>query len=273
MVVLTNVSLQFDGRGNEFLENDLRQTIGIANLWTITIWMKPFETSSIFNPISGQPEFKPDGKTLFHIKGLDHHRNEILIWGERIENSVNEEYIIVENWNKDSKRIRLTRFNLAQKRQEWRNFSCAWNGDNLIAWDNGIELTDFNETLSGTGSFIMEDPTASGRQRSVRIAAAYSGISASSDGPRIITYSGLLGPIGVWSDVLEAIELGEVASGTFGFDLATNSGTYTSSASLAHWWRLGADSADIGKDYAPAGDIDVGVNTIVTGTNIVVDSP
>lgn len=270
MPILTNVSLQFDGKGNEFLENAFRQTMGVANLWTITIWMKPLETPSVFDPISGQPQFKPDGKAFFHLKGVT-HRNEVLIWGERIENSTNEEYIFVENWDDTAKRIRITRFNMAQKRQEWRNFSCAWNGENLIAWDNGIELPDISETLSGTGSFVMEDPTASGRLRSVRIAAAYSGISASLDGPRIVTYSGLMGPIGMWDEVLDATELGEIASGTFGFDLTTDSGTYTSSANLQHYWRLGADSADIGADYA--GDINVGVDSTVTGVNIVVDSP
>jgi len=232
--------------------------------------MKPLETPSVFDPISGQPQFKPDGKAFFHLKGVT-HRNEVLIWGERIENSTNEEYIFVENWDDTAKRIRITRFNMAQKRQEWRNFSCAWNGENLIAWDNGIELPDISETLSGTGSFVMEDPTASGRLRSVRIAAAYSGISASLDGPRIVTYSGLMGPIGMWDEVLDATELGEIASGTFGFDLTTDSGTYTSSANLQHYWRLGADSADIGADYA--GDINVGVDSTVTGVNIVVDSP
>jgi hypothetical protein len=230
--------------------------------------MKPLETATIFDS-SGRPQFRPDGKALLHFKGKA-HRNEILIWGERIENSVNEEFIVVENFDEQSKRIRITRFNLAQKRKEWRNFSCVWNGDNLIAYNNGIELADISETLSGTGSFIMSDPTVSGRARSVRIAAAYSGIAQSTDAPRLVAYSGLIGPVGMWDTALTAVELGEVASGTFGFDLATNSGTYTSSASLQHWWRLGADSSDIGADYA--GAIDVGVDATVSGVNIVVDS-
>jgi hypothetical protein len=267
VVVLTNVSLQFNGT-SEYLENAIRQTQGVANLWTITLWLKPFETLSLFDA-AGVPTYKPDGKALLHIKGLT-HRNEVLIWGDRIENSTTEEFIVVENWDNKGDRIRITRFNMAQKRNEWRNFSCAWNGNNLIAWDNGLEITDYSETLSGTGSFIMEDPTASGRQRSVRIAAAYSGTASTLDGPRIITYSGLLGPVGVWNSLLTGLELGEVASGTFGIDLSTNSGTYTSSANLVHWWRLGGDSADIGADYA--GAVNLGVNATVTGTNIVVDS-
>ena len=269
MPVLTNVSLQFDGK-NEYLENAFRQTQGIANLWTITLWMKPFETSPLFDPISGQPLFKPDGKTLLHIKGVTHH-NEILIWGERINDSTHEECIVVENWGSDGKRIRITRFNLAQKRKEWRNFSCAWDGSNLIAWDNGIELADLSETLSGTGSFLMQDSTAQGRLRSVRIGAAYSGIAASNEGPRLITYSGLLGPFGVWDEVLDGAELRALTSGSFGADLTVNSGTYTSSANLQHWWRLGADDTDIGADYA--GTINVGDDATVTSGNIVVDSP
>lgn len=117
----------------------------------------------------------------------------------------------------------------------------------------------------------MVDPTASGRQRSVRIAAAYSGTAQSLDGPRLITYSGLFGPIGVWDKVLDSLELGEIASGTFGFDLTTDSGTYSSSANLQHWWRPGADNTDIGADYA--GTINVGDAATVSATNIVVDSP
>ncbi len=271
MPILTNVSLQFDGK-NEYLENALRQVQGVANLWTITIWMKPLETLSLFDS-EGRQLFRPDGKTLLHIKGKSHH-NEILVWGDRIENSVTEEFIVVENWDNTGRRIRITRFNMAQLRKEWRNFSCAWDGSNLIAWDNGIELTDISETLSGTGgSFIMEDPTSSGRFRSVRIAAAYSGLATNLDGPRIITYSGLLGPVGMWGEVVDAPELREIASGTFGFDLTTDSGTYSSSADLKHWWRLGAEAGDLGKDYAIANTIDVGVDATVTGTNIVVDSP
>ncbi len=267
MVILTNVSLQFDGK-NEILENAFRQTQGIANLWTITIWMKPLETAPLFDP-EGRPTFKPDGKALLHIKGAS-HRNEILIWGERINNSVSEEFIMVENWDNGPDRIRITRFNMAQKRKEWRNFSCAWDGSNLIGWDNGVEITDFSETISGMGSFVMEDPTASGRVRSVRIAAAYSGISQSLDGPRVITYSGLLGPIGVWDSVLGDLELGAVASGTFAYDLSTNSGTYTSSANLQHWWRLGANVDDVGADYS--GTINVGDDATISGLNVVADT-
>ncbi len=270
MPILTNVSLQFNGV-NEYLENTIRQAMGIANLWTITIWMKPFETSSLFDS-EGRQLFRPDGKALLHFKGAS-HRNEILIWGDRIEDATTEEFIVVENWDQAAGRIRVTRFNMAQKRNQWRLFSCAWNGSTLIAWDNGLEVTDFSQTLSGSGSFIQIDPPSSGTARSLRLAAAYSGTSQDLEGPRIVAYSGLLGPVGVWDEVLTEGELGAVVSGSFGFDLTTDSGTYTSSANNQHWWRLGADDTDLGFDYATTGSINVGDDATVSATNIVEDSP
>jgi len=265
MVVSTSVSVQFDGRF-ERLEHAIRKAQGIADLWTITIWMKPFETSSVFDQ-DGNALFEPDGRALLHFKGAT-HRNEILIWGERIEDETSEEYIVVENWNSKGDRIRVTRFNLAQQREEWRNFSCAWDGSNLIAWNNGVRLTDIHETYSGTGSFIMNDDPD--WLRSVRLATSYSGGVFEGGYPHVVSYSGLLGPIGVWNEVLSDLEVGEVASGTFGFDLTANSGTYTSSAGLQHWWRTGGDATQPGKDYQ--GTVDVGMEATITGSNIVVDS-
>lgn len=270
MPILTNVSLEFDGV-NEYLENTIRQALGIANLWTITIWMKPFETTTLFDA-EGRQLFRPDGKALVHFKGGS-SRNEILIWGDRVDSSTQEEFIIVENWDDSSQRIRMTRFNLAQKRKEWRLFSCAWNGSNLIAWHSGVELTNLDETYSGSGSFIMSDLDRDSQGRSIRIAAAYSGTANDLGGPRLVAYSGLFGPIGVWSEVLDPLEMGEIASGTFGFDLTANSGTYTSSANLQHWWRLGADNTDVGYDYVSTGKINVGDDATISGDNVIVDSP
>jgi hypothetical protein len=268
MVVLTTVSLQFDGKF-ERLEHAIRKAQGIANLWTITIWMKPFEVASVFDQ-DNQALFEPDGRALLHFKGAT-HRNEILVWGERIENETSEEYIVVENWDNKGERIRVTRFNLAQKREEWRNFSCAWDGSNLIAWNNGTRLTDIHETYSGiVGSFIMNDDP--NRLRSVRLATSYSGGVFEGDKSRIVSYSGLLGPIGIWNEVLGDLELGEIASGTFGFDLSADSGTYTSSVGLQHRWRLGGDAPRFGKDYVGIVDVDTDA-TVTSGSNIVVDSP
>ena len=47
-------------------------------------------------------------------------------------------------------------------------------------------------------------------------------------------------------------------------NLAVNSGNYTSSASLTHWWRLGNDINDIGKDYVGSIDMDQNASGITS---------
>lgn len=264
MAVLTNVSLRFKGV-DAYLENTVRQSLGFGNLWTISLWLKPFED------LPREKLTQINHRTLLHLKGAA-HKNEILIWADRITDT-SPDVIHVENWNCRGERVRITRFNMAQQRNEWRNFSVFWDGTNLIGWDNAIEISDTHETLSGTGGFLMEDPVASAG-RSVRIGAAYSGIAAAVELP-LSTWSGLMGPVAIWNTGVTDQELGVVVSGNFGLDLATNSGTYTSSANLVHWWRVGADSADIGADYATTvTGINVGDAATISGTNeIVVDSP
>jgi hypothetical protein len=119
----------------------------------------------------------------------------------------------------------------------------------------------------------MEDPIGSGG-RSVRLGAAYSGIAGAVEVP-LTAWSGLMGPVAIWNTAVTGSELRTVYSGGFGLDLTTNSGNYTSSANLVRWWRPGADSTDIGKDYTTTvTGINVGVNATITGTSeIVVDSP
>lgn len=264
MVVLTNVSLRFKGV-DAYLENTIRQSLGFANLWTISIWLKPFED----RPREKLPEIHH--RALVHLKGAT-HRNEVLIWADRITNT-EPDVIHVENWDKDSKRVRITRFNMAQQREQWRNFSVYWDGSNLIGWDNGVEIADIHETLSGTGSFVMQDPVASAG-RSVRLGAAYSGIAGALELP-LAAWSGHMGPVAIWDIGVTDQELGTVISGGFGIDLTTDSGTYTSSANLVHWWRPGADNTDIGKNYAVSGsEVNIGDNATISGINeIVVDSP
>lgn len=264
MPILTNVSLKFKGV-DAFLEKVMRQKLGIANLWTISIWLKPFED------LIREKLPVLNHRTLLHLKGSS-HRNEILIWADRITN-VKPDVITVENWDKKGDRLRITRFNMAQKRLEWRNFSVSWDGSNLIGWNNGFQITDIHETFLGTNTLAMEDLVASGG-RGVRVGAAYSGIAGAVIVP-LTTWSGLLGSIAIWDSQVTGSELREAVSGTFGFDLTTNSGTYQSSANLIHWWRLGADNTDIGRDFTvTSGLINIGDDATISGINsIVTDSP
>lgn len=87
-------------------------------------------------------------------------------------------------------------------------------------------------------------------------------------------FPGLQYQYALWSNQLTAAEVTAIYnSGAAGFDLLTNSGNYTSSATLLHWWQLGQNAANIGEDTGNHSTlIDLtGVN--MDASNRIVDSP
>jgi hypothetical protein len=254
-VTVTNtVSLQLNGV-DERLES-LSLPMGFANLWTMSFWIKP--TQFLPEPVTS------NNRVLAHLKGAT-RRGEVLIWGAKIEGAVLEEEIYVELSDSAGRRMRVVRFNSAQKRSEWRQFSCVWNGTSLIAYNQGLLITDMSVIQSG-GNGTMDDPTGG---RILRV-----GDLIEDTGPSLAGWSGTIGHISIWDSALGPAEYGPLISGGFGFDLLTNSGTYTSSANLVHWWKPGDDFPNVGIDYA--GDITLtsGTNATATGiNNVVTDFP
>lgn len=253
MTVTNTVAPIFNG-DTDRLENDTDQVLGFANLWTISMWLKATGHNV--------EEAYDDHHALMHIKGVT-HRGEILIWGAKIESSGREEEIHVELFDDVGKRLRVTRFNLVQKRNQWRNFSCVWDGTNLVAYDQGLPITDFYIQTSGVGS--QAEPTGG---RSLRVGDHFE------SGPSLAAWSGSIGHIAVWNTDLGSTEFGPVVSGGFSFDPSTDSGTYNSSANLVHHWRPGDDFPFVGQDYAGGLDIASGTNATATGIgNVVTDQP
>lgn len=253
MAVTNDVALQFNGV-DERLENSTNQSLGFANSWTISLWLRP---------IADIPEEAiASHHCLMHIRGTN-SRGEILIWGAKIEGSKYDEEIYVELWGNLGQRLRVTRFNSVQKRNEWRHFSCVWDGTNLIAYDQGLLVQDPTVLISGNGSQI-EPPDG----RSIRVGDCFG------TGPSLAAWSGILGHITVWDTDLGAGEFGPIVSGGFGFNAAANSGAYTSSANLVHYWKPGDDFPFVGQDFVGNLDIASGTNATATGiNNVVLDTP
>lgn len=253
MAVTNTVALRLSG--DERLESDTLP-MGFANLWTMSFWLKPL--LHLPEPIT------TDHKVIAHLRGAT-KRGEVLIWGARIEGSVYEEEIYVELSDSSGQRMRVIRFNSAQKRDEWRNFSCVWDGTSLIAYDQGLLIEDMAVIQSG-GNNIMDEP-AGGRRLRV-------GDLIEDTGPQLTGWSGIVGHIGIWNTPLGPGEFGPVISGGFSFDLSTNSGEYTSSANLVHWWKPGDDFPNVGQDYAGEVTLTSGAGATATGiNNVITDYP
>lgn len=254
MTVTNTVSLLINGV-DERLESE-SLPMGFANLWTMSFWIKP--TQFLPEPVSS------NHRVLAHLRGTT-RRGEVLIWGARIEGSKNEEEIHVEIGDSDGARLRIIRFNTVQKRNQWRNFSCVWDGTNLIAYDQGLLISDQFLVQSG-GNGVMDEPAGG---RILRV-----GDLIEDTGPILTGWSGIVGHIGIWNTALAPAEYGAVISGGFGFDLLTNSGTYTSGASLKHWWKPGDDFPNVGRDYAGEVTLTSGAGATATGVNnVITDYP
>jgi len=78
-----------------------------------------------------------------------------------------------------------------------------------------------------------------------------------------------------WDTDLTSASLLEIFNGKAPFDLKTNTGSYTESANLAHWWQWGFDASDIGKDTGLASAlIDMNANgQNMSAADIVSDVP
>ena len=250
MTVTNTVSLQLNGV-DERLES-LSLPMGFANLWTMSFWIKP----TLFEP---EP-LSTDHRVIAHLRGST-RRGEVLIWGARLEGAKYEEEIYVELGGSDGKRLRVTRFNSVQKRAEWRNFSCVWDGTSLIAYDQGLLIQDMTVIQSG-GDGAMDDPAGG---RILRV-----GDLIEDTGPSLAAWSGTVGHIGIWNVPLGPEEFGPIISGSFSFDLLTNSGTYTSSANLKHYYKPGDDFPNVGFDYAGNVFLTSGTNATATGINNVI---
>jgi hypothetical protein len=78
----------------------------------------------------------------------------------------------------------------------------------------------------------------------------------------------------IWNEVLDVTELVEIFTHGSSIDLRESVGSYTSPSNLQHYWKLGADSDDIGQDYGNGTAIDVDANASnIAKEDVVGDAP
>ena len=145
----------------------------------------------------------------------------------------------------------------------WTHFLIVWaTGPSPIVYINGV-LTAASST-SETAGVAVADPG----DRSVWFGSATGGG---------VSLQGNIHAAASWNaDVSSAIaDIYNAGVGST-FNLGADSGAYTFSANLMHWWLAGKDSADIGKDTgsgSPLIDIDTAVGGGLSSADIVADAP
>jgi len=218
---------------NESVEAD-RVTVGLANSWSISIWVKPDALDGASNMFVLQNA--PSGGS--------NNRREILIKPQTANDP-----LIVDLFDSAGVEFKKYWYDTVFASATWAHIVVTWDGTTLLTYvNNALETADTaSPDIAGTQS----DATA------LWTTVGYNHPDGNS------WLNGEIGPIGMWTSVLSAAEVTVINTGKFGFDLSANSGNYTSSANLIHWWKpcqVNDTTANALQDYK---------GTLTLNTNIV----
>jgi len=238
--------VDFNGT-DEYMQTDQTSTaLGPTNQWTIMAWVKP----------DWSPAF---GDTVLELYGNSGNNNRIIVKC----GGASATQFFMQIYDSAGSSRKQGQLNGVWGDGVWQQIVVTFDGtdtgDPFDAYKDG-SLLAINKTQNS--SCTMTDTYR------VVVGAALSGVAGSYADCRVHS-------IAMWDDLLTSGEINAIYNGGDGasFDLSQDSGSYTSSADLSRWWRLGLDSADIGKDYVD-GDVDLMDNASgITVSNIVTDSP
>jgi len=236
-------AIDFDG-STELLQNTTETVIGVVNTWTVAVWSR----------LDGTPS---GGMRVFDIKRAADTDSGIKVvfntgggWKVELYNSAGTRF---KNYSFPD----WLAANLYT--DDWFLTVTTWDGTNLKAYLNGVEDTSPSKDVDDAGT--QDDAT---RQIT---------IGARQDAAQF--FDGVVHSMAIWDVVLDGDSNTDLFNSGGQLDWTVATGNYTETADLQHYWRLGLDSADLGKDSGVASTlIDVDVNAQnVTSDDIVTDSP
>lgn len=218
----------------------------IANVWSVMVAAKPTSVAGT--------------RAYFHISDIvgDIKDNDNIIEIKAIGSKVRLTIVGSTGYGTPAK---VYDYNATVTGSMWFQFVATWDGSDLTLYKNGSLLSPdtkiVDETLEQTDSvdkgLILGDSFLTMRDE----------------------FQGNIHSAAVWDVKLSAAAISSLwNSGTINtIDLTTDFGSYSSSANCQHWYRLGFDSNDIGKDYGASSTLADLDNTNMNADNIVTDFP
>ena len=228
-----SINFPTEGTTDKFL-NETEQAIGIANLWSLGVWWKPVVPADSFLCVIGKPALNTSRINLYHDNSSNRLRFDIGdTSGTPVEVTAYNDFYTGENGN-------------------WVHVLITWNGTTFFVLKNGVD--------QGAPDVGVNNPsiTMANDTREFSGGNLIAGGSAAS-------IAGNLAQIQLWNaDVRAAATFLNTSPSSV--NLNADSGAYTFSGNLAHWYRLGHEPApNLGRDYAEAGftpTIDLGADLV-----------
>ena len=210
-----------------YYANTVEATIGIADAWSVGMWLNPLNA----NPVAAEAR-----QVLFEI-GASANDDKLLV---EIVNGASPT-LQLRAWDDGGVLIKLFNWTTGDNPLEeaaWNYLLFTYDGSTIVLYHNGVAVAP---TAGAT-----DDPgTMADTAREIHIGAS----QGASKG-----FDGLFHSVGVWNSALAVGEPPALFNAGEGkeVDWYTDSGAYVSSANLQHWWRLGLDPSDPGRDYGLA---------------------
>ena len=235
-------SIEFNGV-DESMENSTEVDIGIANTWSLMMWMRRRGDAVGLNNAN-------------HVLRLVNAGGTNLISVQSRGDFANDPIRILTRAPSTST-IKDFRFNVSLfPFDTWNQLILTWDGTTLTTYNNGSVVVPSTKTSDFSGTMTATD-------RSVLIGNVIGGSQP---------LSGFIHSIALWdADITSAVTeiYNSGVASTFNLSKASFSGN------LQHWWRLGQVSTDLGKDSgigSPLIDVDVD-STNITSDDIDSESP
>lgn len=140
---------------------------------------------------------------------------------------------------------------------QWHQFVLTYNSGAVVAYVDGSQI----------GTHTNNATTNSNVGNNFKIGT----YSFSSGSPVTNYFQGGVDEVGIWTSALSASEVTEIYASGNVIDLSSDTGNYTSSANLAHWWRGGDADSGAGTNLTDsAGSVD---GTLTNGAQFSSDVP
>jgi len=232
-------SLLISAEQQQFLRSEYAYKFGFDNFWSISYWAKAARASTTGN--------------LFNLKGVPASRsNYILV---RYSTSTQFDVILTKSNKEILKSYRWEAPTGNPKTRNWVHYVIVWNGRKLRAYFDGVEILPSTMMIDDVGT--MND--------------FHNRTMSYGEG-----WDGYLGHLSVFNASLSQSDINEIFAGKHTIDLTQDSGGYSKSSYLQHYYRPGfASPSDIGTRDEGVGNplVPLWANYLIDATDIVVDAP
>jgi hypothetical protein len=223
-------SLALNGT-DEYFAMTTATSLGITNTWSVGGWVRPGS-----NAMTSYDIFLALADGASNV--------DLIVFAGRGDVAGDPwEILVYDNGAATNKQYRFG----AMVQDVWTHLMATWDGTNLTVYENGIVKT---ATKTVDGAVTQTDSNRD----------VYVGVNRDAANNH---FHGNIQQIAIWDAELSANAIKTIWNQGDGgsFQLDVDQGDYAESGNLQHWWRLGNEIADMGKDYGAGTAIDIDTNS------------